>query len=140
MTVTLDDIATTLLLSPTPAEDSLIGKAWTMWIADAQRQIRSRLGDLDNLDQDNLDYVVREAVAAKARQPDGVTQVSMTVDDGSVSKTYSRSTGLVTITDDWWALLSPTKLDDRGAFTINTVKGMGRDQYGRPRYPGGYPC
>jgi len=119
MSVDYEAIATTLGV-PVPAQDSAEAAAWTMWISDALLRIRLRLGDPFLLDQDVLDYVVREAVAAKARNPDAVSQQQISVDDGSVSKTYSKSTGQVTITDDWWELLTPPTRSQRPAFTINT--------------------
>lgn len=115
MAVDLADIATTLLRS-TPASSSAEGRAWVMWVDDARRQIAGRLGDLDALDQANLDYVVREAVALKAKRPDPATKIDVAVDDGSLSKTYEKSAGQVTILDDWWNLLSPGS--DAGAWTI----------------------
>lgn len=119
MAVIPEDIATTLLR---PMPDQIVISAWEMWIEDARRQIKSRLGDLDLLDQGDLDYVVREAVALKAKRPDGVRKVDVAVDDGSVSKTYEVGTGQVTILDGWWALLTPDE-DERGAFTINPFSG-----------------
>lgn len=115
MAVDLDDVATTLLRSaPTPSSPE--GKAWAMWIDDARRQIQGRLGDLDALDQGTLDYVVREAVALKIKRPDPATKVDVTIDDGSLSKTYEKAAGQVTILDEWWNLLSPGS--DAGAWTI----------------------
>lgn len=115
MAVGLADVATTLLRA-TPEGLSAEGKAWAMWIADARRQIQARLGDLDQLDQDNLDYVVREAVALKAKRPDPATKIDISVDDSSLSKTYEKAAGQVIILDDWWNLLSPGS--DAGAWTI----------------------
>lgn len=117
MTVEPDDIARTLE-QEAPSDSSPTFKAWTQWIADARTQIRVRLGDLERLDEEVLDYVVREAVAEKVRNPQGVKQSSVTIDDGTISKTYQGGTGQVTIRDEWWALLTPTPVDDRGAFTI----------------------
>lgn len=117
MAVEPDDIARTLE-QEAPSESSATFKAWKQWIADARTQIRVRLGDLDRLDQEVLDYVVREAVAEKVRNPTGVKQSSVTIDDGTISKTYQGGTGKVTILDEWWAMLTPTGADDRGAFTI----------------------
>lgn len=117
MTVEPDDIARTLE-QEAPSDSSLTFKAWEKWIAGARTQIRVRLGDLDRLDQEVLDYVVCEAVAEKVRNPAGVKQSSVTIDDGTISKTYQGGTGQVTIRDEWWALLTPTTVDDRGAFTI----------------------
>jgi len=116
MTVTVANVATTLLRSP-PAEASLDWAAWTMWIDDARRQIKNRLGDLALLDQDDLDYVVRESVALKVKRPDPATQISVSIDDGTISKSYEKGAGQVTITDEWWDLLTPEAVDN-GAWTI----------------------
>lgn len=104
MAVTIDDVATTLL-RPTPAADSIDARAWLMWINAARLKIKNRLGDLDALDQDDLDYVVREAVAAKAENPSG--KKDERIDDYSygLAGVVSRE---ITITDEWWAMLSPT--------------------------------
>lgn len=118
MAVTYHDVATTLLRTP-PDPASTDARAWTMWIEDARRQIRRRF-DLDALDQDDLDFVVREAVAAKARRPGSERQVSISVDDGSVSRTYETGTGQVTILQEWWDLLTPDT-DESGAWTINPL-------------------
>lgn len=120
MTVQLSDIAATLM-RPTPAEDSVEGKAWTMWLGDAQRQIEARFDDLSKLDPATLDYVLREAVALKVKRPDPVVKIDVAVDDGSTSKTYERGSGQVEILDSWWAMLTPDPGDDYagGAFTIN---------------------
>lgn len=91
---------------------------WEMWISDARLLIAARLGDLAELDQAKLDYVVREAVVAHVRHPDDATQVSVSVDDATASRTYRSSKGRVTILEEWWALLSPA--DDGAAFTIDT--------------------
>ncbi len=74
------------------------------------------------LDQAKVDYVVREAVVEQVKHPDDATQVAVSVDDGSVSKTYRTSTGRVTILDEWWDLLNP-KTGGR-AFSI-TPSGSG---------------
>lgn len=120
MTVTVDQIATTLLRTA-PEAGSIDHAAWTMWIEDARRQIKNRLGELALLDQDNLDFVVREAVALKVKRPDAAKSVAVTVDDSSVSKTYESGAGQVAILPDWWELLTPA-LDERTAFTINPIR------------------
>lgn len=100
---------------------------WSMWISDALMLIGARLGDLNEIDQGKLDYVVREAVVAQIRRPDDATQVAVSVDDGNVSRTYSSSAGRVTIRDEWWALLSGNST--RGtAFSI-TPGGSGCSQH-----------
>ena len=120
MAVTPPDIAVALgraADSVTSTEDD----TWTLWIADARMLIENRLGDLDELDQAKLDYVVREAVVAHIRHPEDATQVSVSIDDGTTSKTYKSSRGRVTILDEWWQLLAPE--DASGAFTIDLVGG-----------------
>jgi hypothetical protein len=108
-----------------PEVDSAEYLQWDMWISDALMLISARLvGDgtgqvasLAELDQDALDYVVRESVVAQIRRPDDATQVAVSVDDGSVSRTYRTARGRVTILDEWWDLLSPTD-SSAGAFSI----------------------
>lgn len=124
MTVTPDDIAVALGRTA-PAVDSAEYAQWEMWISDALMLISARLvgtgsgqvASLDDLDQAKLDYVVREAVVAQVRRPDDATQVSISIDDGTTSKTYRSAVGRVTILDEWWDLLSPTT-SSAGAFSI----------------------
>lgn len=112
-----------------PDEDSPEYAQWEMWIADALMLISARLvGDrtgqvesLDDLNQDVLDYVVREAVKAQILRPDDATQVAVSLDDGSVSRTYRSASGRVLIRDEWWDLLSPTPEDSGKAFHIDTA-------------------
>lgn len=101
---TVNDVATSLgrpISEVSTAEQA----QWEMWLGDAERQIRGRLGDVSLLDQDDLAFVEREAVVLKVKRPDAARTVSITVDDGTVSKTYD--TGQVTILEEWWNLLSP---------------------------------
>ena len=108
MTVLTYEIATALSREA-PVPGSTEDRQWLMWISDAEMLIRARLGDLTALDQDVLAYVVREAVVAQIRRPDDATQVAVSVDDGSVQRSYRTARGRVTIIDEWWALLSPVK-------------------------------
>ena len=109
----------------TPDSASAEFAQWQMWISDARMLISARLvgtatgqvASLADLNQDTLDYVVREAVVAQVRRPDDATSVDVRVDDGQVAKTYRTSSGRVTIRDEWWDLLSPTD-SGRGAFSI----------------------
>ena len=104
MTVTPIDIAVELGRSTTSETED---QQWALWIQEALYLIGKRLGDVALLDQADVDYVVRKAVAAHVRQPDNATQVDVAVDDARVSRRYSSSTGRVTILDEWWALLDP---------------------------------
>lgn len=95
-----------------PISDANEHQQISTWIGDAEMLVRVRLGDLSLLDRGALAYVVREAVANRARNPEGYQ--SETIDDYTYRMpTESRS---ITILDDWWALLSPP--DSAGAFTI----------------------
>jgi hypothetical protein len=115
MSVTTADIEAVLGRStpPTSAEET----QWDIWISDARMLIEARLGDLAELDQVRLDYVVREAVVAHIRRPDDATTVDVSVDDARASRTYRTSAGRVTIRDEWWDLLSPSSTSG-AAFSI----------------------
>lgn len=116
MAVTVQDVATTLKRAIT---DPLEVAAVEMWIRDAAMQIRLRFpGRVDDLDPEAVAFVIREAVAAKAARPDSASRVQIAVDDGSVTKDYTTSTGQVSIGDDWWDLLAGTLPGPRGAFSI----------------------
>lgn len=103
-----------------PDAGSATYQQWEMFISDALMLIEARLGDPALLDQAKLDYVVREAVAAHVRRPDSATQVTVSVDDGSTSKTYRSGSGRVTIDDELWNLLSPAARSGR-AFEVDTM-------------------
>jgi hypothetical protein len=103
-----------------PASGTPTFEQWSMWIADAEMLIEARRVALDvtgPLDPDVVDYVVRESVVAHARRPDSATQVTTSVDDGSVSKIYSSSRGRMVILDDLWPMLGLT--EPKGAFSID---------------------
>lgn len=123
MTVQPADVATDLGRSTSPQPGSVEFEQFTMWINEAMLLLRvgdgahAGLGNLSLLDQETLDYVVRKAVVAHARRPDNATQVSVSVDDASSSRSYSTSKGQVVI-DGWmWDMLSPTAAPD-GAFSV----------------------
>ena len=107
-TITPADVAVALGREA-PESGSATESQWAMWATDALMLIQSRVDELSHdetaIDQARLDYVVREAVVAQVRRPDDATQVTKSVDDGSVTKTYKSSRGRVDILDEWWALL-----------------------------------
>lgn len=125
MSVTPADIAVALGRTA-PALGSTEHDQWAMWIADALMLIAARLGDPAALDQDRLDYVVREAVVAQVRRPDDSTSVDISVDDGRVSRRYSSGSGRVWIRDEWWALLDPDGAGEGAAFAVDTYAGVDR--------------
>lgn len=91
---------------------------WEQWISDALYLIRKRPGLVfADLDPEDVDYVVRQAVVRHVRRPDDATQVSVSVDDAAVQKTYRSSRGRIEILDEWWALLMPAETTTR-AFSI----------------------
>lgn len=117
MAVTPADIARELGRA-TPLESDVEYARYETWISDALFLIRSKLGPIEDLDAETVDYVVRQAVVAHARRPDDATQVTIGVDDANSSRTYRTSKGRVEIIDDWWALLSPPDNTSGRAFSI----------------------
>lgn len=120
MAVTSATIAIALgVTAPTPG--SATDLQWSMWISDAEMLIETRRLslDVDPIDEAKVDYVVREAVVAQVKKPDDATQVTVSVDDGSTSRSYKSGKGRVSILDEWWLLLGLT--DPSGAFTIDMV-------------------
>ena len=75
-----------------------------LWIGDAEAAIERRMSRLgvSEVDLNDRVRVVQKAVTARANGPDDATRVDIAVDDGRVGKTYSSSTGEVTIKDEWW--------------------------------------
>jgi hypothetical protein len=59
-------------------------------------------------------------VTSHVRRPDNATQVTVSVDDGSTSKTYRSGRGRVEIVDEWWSLLGLTP-PTGGAFSVDMV-------------------
>lgn len=106
-TITPEDIATALGLDFENVGD--VERAqWEMWISSALLLIEARAEGIDPepvIDQARLDYVIREAVVAHANHPDDATQVTVSVDDASTSRTYRSGSGRVQILDEWWTLL-----------------------------------
>lgn len=106
-----------------PEAGSIQDQQWQLWIDDAEMLIELRadqLGvDFASIGEAKLDYVVREAVVSQVKKPDDATQVSITVDDGTSSRSYRSGKGRVTILDEWWTLLGLT--DPSGAFAIDMV-------------------
>lgn len=120
MAVTPSMIAVALGVTA-PVSDSPTDLQWEMWIADAVMLIETRrlLLEAEAIDAALLDYVVREAVVAQVKKPDDATQVTVSVDDGSTSKSYRSGKGRVTILDEWWTLLGLT--EPSGAFALDMV-------------------
>lgn len=110
-----------------PVPGSITEQQWELWIDDAEMLIEARRAIIDPslvLSDATVDYVVREAVVSQVRKPDDATQVTVSVDDGSTSKSYRSGKGRVTILDEWWALLG--LVEKSGAFAIDTVSSSAR--------------
>ena len=106
-----------------PEPGSAQAGQWQMWIDDALMLVQVRADSITpapTVDQARLNYVIREAVAAQARRPDSATQVTTSIDDGSVSKTYRSRAGRIDILDEWWALLGLSSAGG-GAYAVDTV-------------------
>lgn len=83
------------------------------WLTGLEHVLSHRLGDLSELDQDVLLYVEVEAAVAKIlRRDNRESSITVSVDDGSVTRRYESATA-GDVTDEWWALLSPAT--DSGA-------------------------
>lgn len=107
MSVTPDTIAVALGQTA-PEPESVQWRQWELWITDAEMLIETRRLTLEpapTVDELKRDYVVREAVVAQVKKPDDATQVTISVDDASSSRTYQSGKGRVTILDEWWTLL-----------------------------------
>lgn len=114
MTVVPQDIAVEL---GRPSFTDLERDQWDSWISQARYLIGKRLGDISLLNQTDVDYVTLQAVVAHVRRPDDATRVDVTIDDASTSRTYTSGRGMVTITDELWAVLD-ADLGDAGAFSV----------------------
>lgn len=112
LTTTVDPARVATALGQTaPDSGSVKFNQWSMWIDDALMLISRRVDSMDPVpavNQDDLDYVVRQAVVARTERPaDGAAQVTHSVDDASAQRTFRRGSALpdVEIVDEWWALL-----------------------------------
>lgn len=93
------------------------------WLTGAEMAIRSRLGDPALLDQDVLRYVEAEAVAEKVRRAGrDESSITVSVDDGTVTRRYATGMGVDDITGHLWSLLSPTR--SSSAYTVGVVSPM----------------
>lgn len=120
--VTPASIATALGME-TPGSSTVEYKQFNQWIDDALMLIQARVDTIDpepTVGQARLDYVIREAVVAHANHPDDSTNVTVSVDDASTSRTYRSGKGRVSILDEWWELLGLAAAGG-GAFDMDTV-------------------
>lgn len=103
-----DDVAVTLGRSLTSAEEEQV--EW--WLTGLELVLTNRLGDLTALDQAALAFVEVEVIAQKVRRAGTLeSSITVSVDDGSVTRRYDNPVADGDITAEWWALLGyrPTK-------------------------------
>jgi hypothetical protein len=78
------------------------------WLDGVELFITARLGDVTALDQTVLKYVEVEAVVAKIQRAGrGESSITVSVDDGSVTRRYENAVTAGDISDQWWNLLDP---------------------------------
>lgn len=95
------------------------------WLEDLSSDIRMRIPEVDTLAM-VPDYarlvtrVISETIILKLRNPEGLRQRTVSIDDFSETKTIdsSNSSGRLSISDEDWALLLPVTAGE--AFTINS--------------------
>lgn len=105
-----------------PEFGSITEQQWNMWVQDAYMLIEERQLELDRpelISEAKLDYVVRQAVVAHIKKPDDATQVTVSIDDGSTSKTFKSGKGRVSL-DDWWAFLGLVETQT-GAYSVDMI-------------------
>ena len=75
------------------------------WLDGVEMFIKSRLGPVDELDHDTVQYVETEVAAEKAQRwlEGGASSVTVTADDGTVTRRYD-SVSAADITAELWGL------------------------------------
>lgn len=104
------------------APSELTAKQWQMWIDDAYMLVADRVAKINPAEEPSeakVDYVVREAVVGHIKKPDDATQVTISVDDGSSSRTYQSSKGRVDVST-WWDFLGLNE-PSTGAYAIDML-------------------
>ena len=75
------------------------------WLNGAELVIKSRLGDVADLDEDTVKYVETEVVAEKLRRSlREESSITVAVDDGSVTRRYENRITDADFTSDLWSL------------------------------------
>lgn len=86
------------------------------WIKGAELLIKRRLGPLEGLDAEAVEYVISQAVARRALNPEG--KRTERIDDYSYTLSADSAAAEITITDLEWAMLTPDDNTIGGAFSI----------------------
>lgn len=101
------------------------------WLNRVEATIKARVPDLEAhvasgaIDLDLLIAVESGAVARVARNPEGLRTVTVSVDDGTATQTRdaSSSDGMLRLTDDEWALLTPSVIAKAASVRMAYVPG-----------------
>lgn len=96
----------------------------TEWLEDLSSDVRVRIPDVEARILLSTDYgrlvkrVIAETIGSKLRNPEGLRQRTVSIDDFSETKTVdvTNSAGRLWISDEDWSLLLPATAGD--AFTI----------------------
>lgn len=109
---TSNDVATHLGRSLSTTEESQIN----LWISWLEADIGRNMPDPTTVDGTTAQRVIVQSIAAYLDNPTAASEVQVSVDDGSVTKRYTRSLGRVQILPELWADLGWS--GDTGAFTV----------------------
>ena len=82
----------------------------TWWLGGIELLIRNRFGAIEVLDSEAVRYVEAEAAAEKARRAgQSETSITVSVDDGTVTRRWESPVSASDITEEWWDLLAPKR-------------------------------
>lgn len=118
---TVEDVVARYGRTLTAGELGQVGE----WLADLSSDVRVRIPDVEArmlLSEDYARLVVRviaETIGSKLRNPEGLRQRTVSIDDYSETKTVdvANSSGRLWISDEDWSLLLPATAGE--AFTIS---------------------
>lgn len=117
---TVEDVVARYGRTLTEGESTQVGE----WLEDLSSDVRVRIPDVALRMVESTDYarlvkrVIAETIASKLRNPEGLRQRTVSIDDYSETKTVdvTNSSGRLWISDEDWSLLLPATAGD--AFTI----------------------
>jgi hypothetical protein len=89
-----------------PISDTAEQNQVERWLTGIELVLAVRLGTLSALDQEALLYVEVEAAATKVRHHGSLeSSITVSVDDGSVTRRYDSPVSDSDISEEWWNLL-----------------------------------
>lgn len=130
---TVEDVVARYGRTLTAGELGQVGE----WLEDLSSDVRVRIPEVQEL-MVAPDYarlvkrVIAETIISKLRNPEGLRQRTVSIDDFSETKTIdsTNSSGKLSISDEDWSLLLPATSGD--AFTIRTMATPGYAAGGDP--------